>query len=139
MTETATFASRVGELVVIESPNVPIYEAGRQVGTKPGRRHQFSDHRCVVEGKRSIEYMRARAKAPDGPDIFEIDANDVPPTNVVLAELATADVERVREILADERDHADRQEVIAVAEAILDKAGASARKPGGQRHEVIAS
>lgn len=139
MTDTATFAARATELVVIEKMAEPVYEGGRQVGLKPGKAHKFIDGRCVVEGKRSIEFMRARAHAADGPGIYEIDAADVRSVEDLLAELAVADIDQVREILEEERSSADRPQVTNVAEAILEKAGAPERKPGGQRHEVIAT
>ena len=141
MPATAHFASARAELVVIEQSSNPIYEGGREVGTKPGRYHRFVNHRCKIEGQKAIDFMRDRMKAPDGPEIWELDATDVPPVNALLAEMATADVARVREILRAESDGPSRSEVIDVAKKVLDRAGASERPSGGQttgraRHEA---
>lgn len=132
MTPTATFASLCADLLIIEKSAEPIFEGPRQTGTKPGIRHQFKDHRCVVSGQKSIEWVRSRMRAPDGPDVWEIDASDIVPVPVLLAELATADVDRVREILAAEREHADpnRQIIVDTCEQVLERHGASERKPG---------
>ena len=48
----------------------------------------------------------------------------------VLAELATADVERVREILAEEKDGPNRPAILDTCQAVLDKIGVAERKPG---------
>jgi hypothetical protein len=133
MPATAHFASARAELTVIESSSSPIFEGGRQVGTKPGRYHHFSDHRCKIEGQKSIDFMRSRMKAPDGPDIWEIDASDVQPAEALLAELATAHVARVREILQAEIEGPARTVVIATAQAVLEHAGVAERNPGGQK------
>lgn len=137
---TATFASLRAEQIVVERRAVPIFSEGRQIGVEPGKYHRFTEHRCKVEGQRAIDFMRDRMK--DGLEIWEIDASDVPPVNALLAELATADIERVREILAAESDGPARAEVIDVAKAVLERAGVAERKPGGQkpertRHETV--
>jgi hypothetical protein len=132
----AHFMSLRAELVVIERAAVPIFEHGRQIGTERGKQWKFTDHHCQVEGKQSIEFMRARARATDGPEIWELDASDYKPVNAVLAELATASVERVREIHAEESEGPAREQVLDVCRAVLDKIGASERAPG--QHEVIA-
>jgi hypothetical protein len=141
MPATAHFASARSELTVVESPAAPLFEGGRQIGTKPGRYHHFTQHRCKVEGQRAIDFIRARMKAPDGPDIWEIDASDVPPSEALLAELATADVARVRDILKAEEDGPARNVVITTAQAVLELAGVAQRPPGGQqlkaRHENV--
>ena len=132
MPNTAHFASARAELIVVEHPNVPIYEGGREVGHKPGRYHRFIDHRCRVEGQKSIEFMRQRSKAPDGPELWELDATDAPPVEALLAELATADVARVRAILRAESDGPSRSVVIDTAQAVLERAGVAEKAPGGQ-------
>lgn len=143
MPQTAHFASARAELVVVERSADPIYIEGRQVGVKPGKYHRFSEHRCKVEGQGSIDFMRDRLKAPDGPEMWEIEASDVPPVIALLAEMATADTDRVRGILAAESDGPARAEVIDVARAILERSGVSERKPGAQlrteraRHETV--
>jgi hypothetical protein len=143
MPSTAHFASARSDLIVVESSSVPQYEGGRLIGTKPGRLHRFAEHRCKVEGQKSIDFMRERIKAPDGPGIWELDASDVPPAEALLAELATADIGRVREILKAEGDGPARSVVIDTAQAVLKRADAAERPPGGQapgraRHEITA-
>ena len=133
MPATAHFASARAELTVVESSSAPIFEGGRQVATKPGRYHQFTDHRCKVEGQKSIDFMRSRMKASDGPEIWEIDASDVEPTETLLAELATAHVGRVREILEAEVNGPARSVVIATAQQVLERAGVAEKNPGGQK------
>lgn len=141
MTVVARFTSRRSNLIVIERPAVPIFEGPRQVGTEPGKKHVFSDHHCVVEGQRSIDFMRERMKAQDGPGIWELEADDVPAATDLLAELATADVARVRAILKAEADGPNREQVVDTCKAILAKAGAAERGPGAQerrsRHEIV--
>lgn len=141
-TAVAHFASLRAELIVVEAPSVPIWDGGRQTGTKPGKLHVFRDHHCTVEGQKSIDYMRVRMKAPDGPEVWEMDgASDVPTTISLLSEMALAPLERVREILANEDAGPARPEVIATARAILDRSGLSEQGPGAQRakprHEVV--
>lgn len=141
MTATAVFASRRSNLIVIEHPAIPQYEGGRQVGTTPGKTWEFRDHQCTVSGQKSIDYMRERAKAADGPEMWELDATDVPSSVELLAELAVADVDRVREILAAEQAGPDRSEITTTAKAILEKVGVAERGPGAAkakpRHEVV--
>jgi hypothetical protein len=142
MPSTAHFASARSDLIVVESSSVPLYEGGRQIGTRPGRYHRFVEHRCKVEGQKSIDFMRERIKAPDGPGIWELDATDVPPAEALLAELATADIQRVRAILKAETDGPARTLVIDTAQTVLKRAGAAERSPGGQapgraRHETV--
>jgi hypothetical protein len=141
-TAVAHFASLRGELIVIESPSVPIWDGGRQVGTKPGKSHVFRDHHCTVEGQKSIDYMRERMKAGNGPEIWEMDgSSDVPSAISLLSEMAVAPIDRVREILADEDAGPARPEVIGTARAILERAGVADQGPGAQRakprHEVV--
>ena len=138
MPPTAHFASARAELTVVERASTPVYEGGKVIGTNPGRYHQFTAHRCKVEGQKSIDFLRARMKAPDGPDLWEIDASNVEPVNALLAELATADIDRVREILREESDGPSRSEVIDVAKAVLLRAGVSEKPVGGQRKTVTA-
>ena len=140
MATVAQFASRRAELVIVEKPAVPQYEGGRLVGTTPGRYHQFSDHRLRVEGQKSIDFLRERAKAPDTPEIWEIDASDVPDSTALLVELATADLDRVREILAAEQAGPAREVVVDTCRSVLEKMDAAERGPGSvkqrPRHEV---
>lgn len=142
MPPTAHFASGRAELIVVESPAAPQYEGGSQIGTRPGRYHHFHDHRCRVEGQKSIDFLRSRCRAPDGPEIWELEASDVPPVEALLAEMATADVQRVRAILKAETDGPSRGVVVETAQAVLKRAGAAERSPGGQasaraRHETV--
>lgn len=126
----AHFASLRSDLLVVEKSAQAIYAGGREVGVEPGRYHQFKDHRCLVVGKDSVEYMRTRSHAPDAPGIWEMDASDVQPVTDLLAELATADIDRVREILRDEEDTSQRQVIIDVCRRVLVRANASERRPG---------
>jgi hypothetical protein len=130
MTATATFASLRADLVIVERGAEPIYVGARQVGVTPGVRHSFSEHRCKVSGQKSIDYIRARMQAPDGPEVWELAASDVPEVTDLLAELATADVDRVREILADERKSSNREIIIHTCDSVLQRHGASERRPG---------
>lgn len=140
-TAVAHFASRRSRLIVVERPAVPQFEGGRLVATAPGRYHEFADHRIRVEGQKTIEFLRDRSHATDGPEIWEIDATDVPGTTELLAELATADIARVREILAAEQSSSNRDPVVDTAKAVLEKMGAAERGPGpvkaNQRHELV--
>ena len=131
MPSVAHFASKRADLLVIEQTSTPIYDSGRQIGTKPGRLHQFSDHRIRVEGQKTIDFLRGRAHAPDGPEIWEIDASDVPSSTELLVELATADVARVREILEAESEGPQRVEIVETCRKVLEKMGAAERGPGG--------
>jgi hypothetical protein len=54
----------------------------------------------------------------------------VPEVTDLLAELATADVDRVREILADERKSSNREIIIHTCDSVLQRHGASERRPG---------
>jgi hypothetical protein len=143
MTVTAHFASARAELIVVERPAQPMYGSnGRLINTEAGKYHRFHEHRCRIEGQKSIDYVRDRMKAPDSPGLWEIDADDVPDVVSLLSELAVAPTDRVREILQAEEDGPSRDEVVAVAHAILERAGVSPRKPGGQptvrtRHETV--
>jgi hypothetical protein len=130
-TAVAHFASRRSELLVVERPASPVYEGGKLIATSPGRYHEFHDHRLRVEGQKTIDFIRSRAQAEDGPEIWELDATDVAPTTELLAELATADVARVREILAVELDGPAREPVVQTCKAVLEKMGAAERGPGG--------
>src|SRR4051812_37813584 len=127
---TAHFASLRSDLLVVERSAVPVYAGGREVGLEPGRYHQFHEHRCTIAGKESVEYMRERAHAADSPGIWEMDASDVQPVTDLLAELATADIDRVREILRDEEENAQRQVIIDVCRRVLVRSNASERRPG---------
>jgi hypothetical protein len=56
--------------------------------------------------------------------------------------MATADVQRVRAILKAETDGPSRGVVVETAQAVLKRAGAAERSPGGQasaraRHETV--
>lgn len=141
MTATAHFAAARSELIVVEHPAQPNYANGRQIGVTPGKYHYFTEHRATVTGQKSIDFMRERMKAPDGPDLWEIDADDVPAVNALLAELATAPTERVREILHAEEDGPAREEIIAVARAVLERSGVAEQGPGIRpkrtRHETV--
>ena len=74
MPATAYFTSRRSELIVIEKAAIPIYEGGQHVGVKPGKYHYFQDHRCKVEGQQSLDFMRERAAAVSGPEMWEVTA-----------------------------------------------------------------
>ena len=130
MTATAHFAALRSDLLVVESTAQPIFNAGRQIGMTPGKYHQFRDHRIVVKGDKSIAYMRARTTAHDSPGIWELDASDVPEVTELLAELATAETDRVREILASEEATSKRQVILETCHRVLQRAGVSPRKPG---------
>lgn len=140
MPVTAHFASQRAELVIVERIARPIWSEGHRTGTEPGKYHEFSDHRCRVEGQKSIDFVREQIKG--GLEVWEIDATDVPPVEELLQELALADTDRVREILKAESDGPARAPVVDTAKAILDRAGVSEKKVGGQttertRHETV--
>lgn len=130
LTPTAHFASARSELIVVEKTAQPVFSNGRQISLEPGRYHRFLEHRCVVTGKASIEYMRERAKAQDTPGIWEMDASDVPEITELLAELATADIDRVREIRRNEESTSARMVILQTCDAVLQRAGVSERRPG---------
>jgi hypothetical protein len=130
MPPTAHFASLRSELLVVERSAQPQFSNGRQTGVAPGVYHQFGEHRCVVNGQRSIDFMRGRAKAPDSPGLWELDASDVPEITDLLAELALADVDRVRDILQDEEQGPARMIVLETCRSVLLRLGASERKIG---------
>lgn len=127
---TAHFASLRSNLLVVERSAHPIFAGGREVGVEPGRYHEFVEHRCTVTGKDSIEHIRRRANAADSPGIWEMDASDLPEVTDLLAELATAEVDRVREILKDEEDGPNRQVIVDVCRRVLIRSNVSERKPG---------
>lgn len=130
MTATAHFASLRSDLIVVERTAQPVFSNGRQINEEPGVYHHFRDHRCVVKGQGHIDYMRGRLRAPDAPEMWELDADDVPEVTELLAELATADVDRVREIRANEDATSRRQIVLQTCDAVLQRAGASPLKVG---------
>jgi hypothetical protein len=130
MTATAHFASLRSDLIVVENTAQPEFSNGRQIGERPGTYHFFRDHRCVVSGQTHIDYMRGRLRAPDAPEMWELDASDVPQVTDLLAELATADIDRVRAIRADEEKTANRQIILQTCDAVLQRAGASPLKQG---------
>jgi len=134
---TAHFASLRSDLIVVERPAQPVFNNGRQTGTTPGRYHDFHEHRCIVRGQQSIDFMRERAKASDSPGLWELDATDVPEVTELLAELALADVDRVRDILQDEEQGAARMIVLETCRSVLQRMGASERK-AGQKATVTA-
>lgn len=126
----AYFASLRSDLLVVERSAQPKFAGGREIGLEPGRYHQFVEHRCTVSGKESIDHVRARANAADSPGIWEMDAADLPEVTDLLAELATAEIDRVREILADEEDGPNRQVIVDVCRRVLVRANVSERRPG---------
>jgi hypothetical protein len=130
MPPSAHFASLRSELVVVEKTSQPIFSNGKQIGQERGLYHRFSEHRCTVTGAPSIAFMRGRAQAMDSPGIWELDASDVPQVTDLLAEMATADVDRVREILQIEEAGPKRMVVLETCRAVLQRAGASERRPG---------
>lgn len=138
----AHFASRRASLIVVERTAQPQYEGGRLVRTLPGKYHEFADHHARIEGQKSIDFLRERTKAVDAPEMWELDASDVPDTIELLAELATADIARTREILAAERAGPNRDQIVATAQAVLSKMNAAERGPGSvkanPRHEDAA-
>lgn len=127
---TAHFASLRSDLLVVERPAQPVFSNGRQTGVTPGLYHTFREHRSVIKGQTSIDFMRERAKAPDSPGLWELDATDVPEVTDLLAELALADVDRVRDILQDEEQGANRMIIVTTCRSVLQRLGASERKPG---------
>lgn len=129
-TPTAHFASARSELLVVESPAQPQFSNGRQISVTPGRYHEFHEHRCIVKGQRSIDFLRERMKAHDSPGMWELDADDVPEVTELLSELALADVDRVREILQAEESGPARMVVLTTCQAVLQRMGAGERKPG---------
>lgn len=137
MTATAHFASLRSELIVVESSAQPVFSQGRQIGEDPGTYHRFQDHRCIVKGQGHIDYMRSRLRAPDAPEMWELGASDVPEVTALLAELATADVDRVREILAEEEATSRRQIVLQVCHSVLQRSGVSTLKPGQQAKATV--
>jgi hypothetical protein len=130
LTATAHFASLRSDLVVVEKTAQPIFSNGRQISTDPGLYHRFAEHRCVVTGKDSIAFMRDRSQAHDSPGLWELNASDVPEVTDLLAELATADVDRVREIFAAEESTSRRPIILQTCSAVLQRAGVSVRKQG---------
>jgi hypothetical protein len=130
MTATAHFASLRSDLVVVEKSAQPVFSNGRQIGTEPGRYHRFTEHRCVVKGQTSIDFVRARAHAGDSPGLWELDADDVPEVTELLAEMTLADVDRVREILTAEESGPKRQIILETCRAVLQRSGVSERRPG---------
>lgn len=129
-TPVAYFASLRSDLLVVERCAEAQYAGGREVGTKPGRYHQFREHRATVTGAESIAHIRARAAAPDSPGIWEMAATDLPEVTDLLAELATADTDRVREILKEEEDGPERQVIMDVCRRVLLRSGVSERRQG---------
>jgi hypothetical protein len=130
VTPTAHFASLRSDLIVVENPAVPEFSNGRQIGTRPGLSHRFHEHRCTVKGQKSIDFLRSRAHAADSPGIWELAASDVPEVTDLLAELATADIDRIREILVEEEAGSRRMIVLETARAVLQRTGVSERRPG---------
>jgi hypothetical protein len=132
---TAHFASLRADLVVVAQPAQPVFSNGRQIRLDSGVYHQFREHRCQVKGQGHIDFMRSRLRAPDAPEMWELDATDVPEITGLLAELALADVDRVREVLASERSTANRQIVLETCQRVLQRHGVSENATG---HKVLA-
>lgn len=130
MTATATFASLRSDLMIVEESAQPVFSGGRQIRTDPGVIHHFKDHRCIVKGAKSIEFIRQRIKMPDAPEVWELDASDVVEVTALLAELATAETDRVRDIRKAEVATSNRQIVLETCDRILQRAGVSERRPG---------
>lgn len=130
MTPTAHFASLRSDLLIVESPAQPQFSNGRLISTTPGVYHKFIEHRCVAKGQKSIDFLRSRVKAHDSPGLWELDADDVPEVTVLLAEMATADTDRVRDILQAEEQGANRMIVLETCRNVLIRSGASERKTG---------
>lgn len=137
MTATAYFASLRQSLIVVQETAQPVFSNGRQIGESPGLYHRFEDHRCVVSGQKQIDYMRQRIKASDAPEMWELDATDVPEITDLLAEMATADTDRIRDIIVDEEAGPARQIILETARAVLLRSGVSERK-AGQKATVTA-
>jgi hypothetical protein len=138
MTATAHFASLRSDLIVVENTAQPEFSNGRQISERPGTYHFFKEHRCVVTGQAHIDFMRARLRAPDAPEMWEIDATDVPEITALLSELATAEIDRVREIRSEEEKTANRQLILQTCDAVLQRAGASPLKQGQHKATVTA-
>lgn len=130
MTATAHFASLRRDLIVVEKTAQPVFSHGRQISEEPGVYHKFADHRCAVKGQGHIDYMRSRLIAPDAPEMWELDADDVPEVTDLLAEMATADIDRVREIRKAEESTSRRQIILQTCDAVLQRAGVSTLKQG---------
>jgi hypothetical protein len=145
MPSTAHFASARSDLIVVESSSVPQYEGGRLIGTKPGRLHRFAEHRCKVEGQKSIDFMRERIKAPDGPGLWETRRLRRARRGSLLSELAVAPTSTAcaRSCKAEEDGPSRDAAWWTVAQAVLERADVSPSvKPGGQapvraRHETV--
>lgn len=137
MTATAHFASLRSDLIVVEKTAQPVFSHGRQISEEPGVYHNFREHRCVVKGQGHIDYMRGRLRAPDAPEMWELDASDVPEITELLAEMATAEIDRVREIRANEEATSNRQIILQTCDAVLQRAGVSPLK-SGQKATVTA-
>jgi hypothetical protein len=127
---TAHFASLRADLIVVEKTAQPVFSQGRQIATEPGHYHKFAEHRCVIKGQKSIDFLRARSQANDSPGLWELDASDVPEVTELLAELATAEIDRVREILSDEEAGPKRMVILETCQAVLQRAGVSPRRSG---------
>jgi hypothetical protein len=84
----------------------------------------------VVKGQTSIDFLRARSQANDSPGLWELDADDVPEVTELLAEMATADVDRVREILSDEEAGPKRMIILETCRPSCSAPGVSERRPG---------
>jgi hypothetical protein len=138
MTATAHFASLRSDLIVVERTAQPVFSLGRQISEEPGVYHKFSEHRCVVKGQGHIDYMRQRLRAADAPEMWELDADDVPEVTDLLAELATAEIDRVREIRANEEATSRRQIILQTCDAVLQRAGVSPLKAGQTKATVTA-
>ena len=67
---------------------------------------------------------------------MELSASDVVPAELLLAELATADIPRVRMILKQEQSTANRDVIVNTAQAVLDKVKAATPQPP-PKHELI--
>jgi hypothetical protein len=130
MTATAHFAALRSDLIVVEKTTQPVFSGGRQIGSEPGIYHRFTEHRCTVKGQRAIDFLRARSQAGDSPGLWELDADDVPEVTELLAEMATADVDRIRDIVSVEENGPKRPIILETARAVLQRSGVSERRPG---------
>jgi hypothetical protein len=123
-----TFAARRSNQRVTIIPGDHKFAGGRIIGEEPGQHVEFVNGTFTTTDPDVIEHLRRRIAAPDAPAIWEVPVS-APASTEVLVELATANAERTREILDDERAGWERPDVIAACEAKLAQFGTRGPKP----------
>jgi hypothetical protein len=123
-----TFAARRSNQRVTIIPGDHKFAGGRIIGEEPGQHVEFANGLYTTTDPEEIAHLRARIEAADAPAIWELPPN-IPASTEVLVELATANAERTREILDDERAGWERPDVIAACEAKLAQFGTRGPKP----------